>query len=79
MPVSLIVTPPWTVMESDGELSEQALGYDHDAQPAGKPIGPPSSPDGAVEAPPQPQAPAPGASPAQPARPADPLVEVSPA
>ncbi|QOJ14945.1 MAG: hypothetical protein HRU75_09940 [Planctomycetia bacterium] len=30
-PVSLIVTPPWTLMESDGRLSRQALGYDHDA------------------------------------------------
>ena len=30
-PVSLVVTPPWTLMESDGELSRQALGYDHDA------------------------------------------------
>lgn len=24
-------TPPWTLMESDGHLSKQALGYDHDA------------------------------------------------
>lgn len=32
-PVSAIVTPPWTVMESDGRLSRQALGYDHDAAP----------------------------------------------
>lgn len=31
-PVSGIVTPPWRLMESDGELSEQALGYDHDAE-----------------------------------------------
>lgn len=30
-PVSLVVTPPWTLMESDGQLSKQALGYDHDA------------------------------------------------
>ena len=30
-PVSAVVTPPWTLMESDGELSRQALGYDHDA------------------------------------------------
>jgi hypothetical protein len=30
-PVSAIVTPPWTLMKSDGELSRQALGYDHDA------------------------------------------------
>jgi len=33
-PVSAIVTPPWTLMESDGVLSRQALGYDHDAAPA---------------------------------------------
>lgn len=30
-PVSLVVTPPWTLMESDGRISRQALGYDHDA------------------------------------------------
>lgn len=34
LPVSMIVTPPCTVMESDGELSEQKLGYDHDATQA---------------------------------------------
>lgn len=34
-PVSAAVTPPWTVMESDGEVSEQFLGPDHDAAPAG--------------------------------------------
>lgn len=33
MPVSLVVQPPWTAMESDGQLSQQALGYDHDATP----------------------------------------------
>jgi len=33
LPVSAIVTPPWTVMESDGQLSRQFLGYDHDAAP----------------------------------------------
>lgn len=33
LPVSAVVTPPWTVMESDGFLSRQALGYDHDAVP----------------------------------------------
>ena len=32
-PVSVAVTPPWTVMESDGQLSRQLLGYDHDATP----------------------------------------------
>lgn len=31
LPVSMVVTPPWTPMVSDGLLSEQALGYDHDA------------------------------------------------
>lgn len=31
LPVSATVTPPWTLMESDGVLSRQALGYDHDA------------------------------------------------
>lgn len=30
-PVSMVVQPPWMVMESDGEMSKQALGYDHDA------------------------------------------------
>jgi hypothetical protein len=30
LPVSLVVQPPWTIMESDGELSKQCLGYDHD-------------------------------------------------
>jgi hypothetical protein len=30
-PASMIVTPPWTTMESDGVLSRQLLGYDHDA------------------------------------------------
>ncbi len=30
-PVSLVVTPPFTPMVSDGELSRQALGADHDA------------------------------------------------
>lgn len=35
LPVSLAVQPPWTAMESDGVVSEQALGYDHDAAPLG--------------------------------------------
>jgi hypothetical protein len=30
-PVSAVVTPPGTPMVSDGKLSRQALGYDHDA------------------------------------------------
>ncbi len=33
-PVSAVVTPPWTVMNSDGYLSRQALGFDHDARKA---------------------------------------------
>jgi hypothetical protein len=35
LPVSAVVTPPWTLMESDGRISRQALGYDHDATRAG--------------------------------------------
>jgi hypothetical protein len=31
-PVSVIVTPPWVLMASDGRLSQQALGMDHDAE-----------------------------------------------
>ena len=30
-PISVVVTPPFTVMGSDGVVSRQALGYDHDA------------------------------------------------
>ena len=46
LPVSAVVTPPWTLMESDGELSQQALGYDHDATRAGQRAAqaPPSEP-----------------------------------
>lgn len=36
MPVSMVVQPPWTLMESDGELSKQCLGYDHDATERGE-------------------------------------------
>ena len=32
LPVSAIVTPPCTVMVSDGEISKQILWYDHDAE-----------------------------------------------
>lgn len=32
-PVSMIVNPPWQTTESDGELSCQLLGYDHDPAP----------------------------------------------
>lgn len=31
LPGSAIVTPPWAVMESDGHVSRQILGHDHDA------------------------------------------------
>lgn len=34
LPVSAIVTPPWTLMHSDGYVSRQALGFDHDAERA---------------------------------------------
>jgi len=30
-PVSAVVTPPWTVMESDGRISRHSLGFDYDA------------------------------------------------
>ena len=33
LPASMVVTPPWTPMESDGELSPGLLGLDHDAEP----------------------------------------------
>jgi hypothetical protein len=35
LPLSATVTPPCVLMESDGRLSRQALGYDHDAARAG--------------------------------------------
>ena len=41
LPVSAVVTPPWTLMESDGNLSQQALGPDHDAARAGHDQGEP--------------------------------------
>lgn len=44
LPISMIVTPPGTIMSSDGDLSKQLLGYDHDAR-----IGPTHS----VEKPPK--------------------------
>ncbi len=45
LPVSAVVTPPWTIMESDGFLSRQALGYDHDASRAttAEPAPPPAA------------------------------------
>ncbi len=36
LPVSFFVTPPCYQMESDGLLSRQLLGYDHDAEKAAK-------------------------------------------
>jgi len=36
VPASIAVPQPFTVMASDGELSEQWLGYDHDPAPAGR-------------------------------------------
>lgn len=57
VPVSAVVTPPWTVMESDGQLSEQCLGYDHDAVRAGAE---PYTPPGAEQAPPAEGAPSTG-------------------
>lgn len=33
LPVSAVVTPPWTVMVSDGEISRQLVFRDHDATP----------------------------------------------
>lgn len=42
LPVSAIVTPPVTVQESDGRLSRQLLGYDHDAESMGYIWTPPS-------------------------------------
>lgn len=35
LPVSMVMQPPWMLMESDGRLSRQVLGYDHDAIPVG--------------------------------------------
>lgn len=44
LPVSLVVTPPWMAMESDGRLSRQILGYDHDAIGGGVESKSPSAP-----------------------------------
>jgi len=44
LPVSAVVTPPWVVMVSDGRLSRQALGYDHDAERWAKPLDEPAAP-----------------------------------
>lgn len=44
MPVSMAVQPPWKLMESDGVLSKQCLGYDHDATEAEETAVPTSAP-----------------------------------
>jgi len=41
-PVSAAVEPPFTVMGSDGKLSRQALGYDHDAERRPEGVAPPA-------------------------------------
>lgn len=41
VPVSMAVPQPFTVMASDGELSKQWLGYDHDPEPVGQNSPPP--------------------------------------
>ncbi len=48
-PVSMCMVPPGTPMVSDGYLSRQALGMDHDARPLGKPDTPPSPDEEATE------------------------------
>lgn len=76
LPVSFLATPACTVLESDGHLSKQALGYDHDAVPvrggwvagnlsydATPPTAPATTPDAGTA----PTAPNQGASPAAPA------------
>lgn len=32
LPVSMVVTPPWIAHESDGEISQQLVYFDHDAE-----------------------------------------------
>lgn len=49
LPVSAVVTPPWTLMESDGKLSRQLLGYDHDATRARADRGPVDSAEPVAE------------------------------
>lgn len=66
VPVSAAVTPPWTIMESDGFVSRQLLWYDHDARvigstlfareaPAGTPEPTPAEVVPAVEEQPEPE------------------------
>lgn len=67
LPISAAVTPPGTLMVSDGRLSKQALGYDHDAQRASPNAEPPDkiTPDPAwSNVPSSPAVPAPTARPA---------------
>jgi hypothetical protein len=79
LPVSAVVTPPCTVMESDGYVSRQLLGYDHDAtraqrvlrdhsgakvRPAAPPAAENAAPAGEPTAPPVPEQPADQAAPA---------------
>jgi hypothetical protein len=40
LPVSIVVTPPFTIMSSDGVLSRQLIGFCHDAE-----VGPGSATD----------------------------------
>lgn len=40
-PATVVATPPGTLMCSDGKLSRQALGYDHDATPSPMGVPPP--------------------------------------
>jgi len=57
-PVSAVVTPPWTLMESDGKLSRQALGYDHDAAPVPRAAASPATEAEETPEPPATQVPA---------------------
>jgi len=43
LPVSAVVTPPWTVMVSDGRPSREVAGHAHDAVARGDDGGPPST------------------------------------
>jgi hypothetical protein len=53
LPASMVVTPPWTILVSDGKLSKQLLGYDHDAEPTKHTIfelGPPPPVETSIQA-----------------------------
>ncbi len=88
LPVSAVVQPPWMTMESDGEISQQALGPDHDATPLGSDsssaaVAQPEayrhteSGSGVAE-PGQRSAPSPAPSPAPPRQPAAPAPQPAP-